>query len=261
MTISQPHALPEHSPTATQAERAFDDADNAARYELAVCYRLFDFLGWTEMIFNHITLRIGGGTEAAYLINPFGLHYSEVTPENLVAVGLDGVARGPGRINRAGLIIHTAIHRARPDAHCIMHVHTTAGCAVACKVGGLRSDNFYSAMLHGAVAYHDYEGVTTRESEQERLVPALADKNWLILRNHGLLAIGATPAQAFHRLWTLQRACEIQLASDAGRGENVTIRPEVLEGVPASRLGVSADRNDVAQLMFDAMARKARIVF
>ena len=116
-------------------------------------------------------------------------------------------------------------------------------------------------MLHGAVAYHDYEGVTTREGEQERLVAALADKNWLIMRNHGLLAVGATPAQAFHRLWTLQRACEIQLASDAGCGENVTIRPEVLVGVPASRLGVSADRNDVPQLMFDAMARKAGIVF
>lgn len=261
MTTSRPGTHCEHSQAAAQAARAVGDADNTARYELAVCYRLFDFLGWTEMIFNHITLQIGAGAAATYLINPFGLHYSEVTPENLVAVGLDGVARGPGRINRAGLIIHTAIHSARPDARCIMHVHTTAGCAVACKASGLRSDNFYSAMLYGAVAYHDYEGVTTRESEQERLVAALGDKNWLILRNHGLLAIGSTPAQAFHRMWTLQRACEIQLASDSGSGENITIRPEVLEGVPASRLGVSADRNDVAQLMFDAIARKACITF
>ena len=232
-----------------------------ARRELAACYRLFDHLGWTEMIFNHITLRAGEGAQAGYLINAFGLHYSEVTPENLIFVGLDGQPRGEGRLNRAGLSIHSAIHAARPDAHCVMHTHTTAGCAVAAKQSGLRADNFYSAMLDGAVAYHDFEGVTTRDEEQPRFVRSLGDKNYLILRNHGLLTVGATVAQAFHRLWTLQRACEVQLASDAGAGPNLAVSAEVLRGVPASRLGVSANRDDVPQLMFDAMLRKAGIAF
>lgn len=232
-----------------------------ARRELAACYRLFDHLGWTEMIFNHITLLSNDDTGAGYLINAFGLHYSEITPENLIFVGLDGQARGPGRLNRAGLLIHSAIHAARPDAHCVMHTHTTAGCAVAAKQSGLRADNFYSAMLDGAVAYHAFEGVTTRDDEQPRFVQSLGDKNYLILRNHGLLTVGNSVAHAFHRLWTLQRACEVQLASDAGAGPNTMVSADVLRGVPGSRLGVSADRDDVPQLMFDAMLRKAGIAF
>ena len=232
-----------------------------ARRELAACYRLFDHLGWTEMIFNHITLCASEGAETGYLINAFGLHYSEVTPDNLIFVGPDGQPRGEGRLNRAGLLIHSAIHAARPDAQCVMHTHTTAGCAVAAKQSGLRADNFYSAMLDGAIAYHDFEGVTTRDDEQARFVESLGDKDYLILRNHGLLTVGATVAQAFHRLWTLQRACEVQLASDAGAGPNLAVSAEVLRGVPASRLGVSAKRDDVPQLMFDAMLRKAGIAF
>ena len=128
-------------------------------------------MGWTELIFNHITLRLPSqaAEPTRYLINPFGLHYAEVTPENLVAVDLQGRCDDPqAQINRAGFVIHSAIHAARDDAHCIMHVHTTAGCAVACKEEGLRHDNFYSAMLYGDVAYHDYEGVTTTLDEQPK---------------------------------------------------------------------------------------------
>ena len=237
--------------------------EQSARRELAACYRLFDFLGWTEMIFNHITLRVGsqGSDRPHYLINPFGLHYSEVTAANLVKIDAEGVDidRCGRAVNQAGFVIHGAIHQAREDAHCIMHVHTTAGCAVACKESGLRNDNFYSAMLYDEVAYHDYEGVTTGLEERPRLVRSLGDRSYLILRNHGLLVTGAGIAQAFQRLWTLQRACEIQLASDAGLGPNRAIPLDVLRRVPATRLGMNVDREGNAQKMFDALLRKAGI--
>src|SRR4051794_38539817 len=130
------------------------------RLELAACYRLFAHLGWTEMIFNHITLRVPG-PEPEVLINPYGLHYSEGTARNLVKVDLAGQVLGQSAypINPAGFVIHAAIHRSRPDAHCIIHTHTTAGIAVACKHEGLAFDNFYSAQFWGRVAYHDFEGV------------------------------------------------------------------------------------------------------
>ncbi|WP_239027204.1 class II aldolase/adducin family protein [Ramlibacter algicola] len=230
------------------------------RRDLAACYRLFDWLGWTELIFNHITVRLPdrGTGKAEYLINPFGLHYAEVTADNLVRITLDGeVTDGSThKVNRAGFIIHSAIHAAREDAHCIMHVHTTAGCAVACKEEGLRHDNFYSAMLYGDVGYHEYEGVTTNEDEQPRLVASIGARHHLVLRNHGLLAVGPDLPTAFNRLWTLQRACEIQLASDAGHGPNRAIAKDILVRVPETRVAGRADTN---RLIFDAMLRRAGI--
>lgn len=231
------------------------------RRDLAACYRLFDWLGWTELIFNHITVRVPspeGTHKPAYLINPFGLHYAEVTPENLVCIDIDGqvLDGGEGRVNRAGFVIHSAIHGAREDAHCIMHVHTTAGCAVSCKDEGLRHDNFYSAMLYGDLAYHEYEGVTTQLDEQPRLVASLGTANHLILRNHGLLVAGPDVPTAFNRLWVLQRACEIQLASDAGRGPNRAIPEHILETVPQTRVASSGDTH---RLIFETMLRRAGI--
>lgn len=238
----------------------------AARRELAACYRLFDALGWSEGIFNHITVRVPGSGGAAgphYLINPFGLHYAEVTASNLVRIDVDGRdVDGSGfAVNRAGFVIHGAIHAARDDAHCVMHVHTTAGSAVACKEEGLRHDNFYSAMLWRDVGYHDYEGVTTSLDERPRLVRSLGHRSHLILRNHGLLVVGRSLPQAFQRLWTLQRACEIQLAADQGAGPNRSIPADVLERVPASRLTTAASGNEIATQLFDAMVRRAGIAF
>jgi len=206
------------------------DAEWLARVELAACYRIFDMLGWTEMIFNHITLRLPG-PERHFLINPFGLWYREVTASNLVKVDIDGNAIGPAKwpINRAGFVIHSAIHAAREDAHCIMHTHTTAGMAVACQRGGLSSDNFYSVLLHNKVAYHDFEGETVRDEEKPRLVRSLGDKNILILRNHGLLTCGSTIPEAFLRIWHLQRACEIQCVARSMGSPLVEVSSEVLE--------------------------------
>jgi len=213
--------------TARVADAPMSAAERAARVELAACYRVFDLLGWTELIFNHITLRVPGN-EVRFLINPFGLHYREITASSLVLIDLDGnpVRETKWPVNRAGFVIHSAIHGAIADAHCVMHTHTTTGMAVASLENGLSSDNFYGAMLHGEVAYHEFEGITVNPGEKERLVRSIGDKRAVILRNHGLLAWGPTVQQAFLILWTLQRACEVQISASAA-GALHPIRPEV----------------------------------
>ncbi|HTP70829.1 MAG TPA: class II aldolase/adducin family protein [Burkholderiaceae bacterium] len=202
------------SASETNASRATDE--HALRVRLAACYRVFAMLGWVEMIYNHITVRLPG-TDGHFLINPFGLHYTEVTASNLVKIDIDGRVIGESRwpVNPAGFTVHAAIHRGLPDAHCVMHTHTTAGCAVAGAQGGLSMDNFYSAQLHGRVAYHDFEGITVHADEGPRLLRSIGDRPAVILRNHGLLSWGRTIEQAFVVLWTLQRACDIQTAGAA----------------------------------------------
>ena len=203
------------------------EIEQALRVQLAGTYRVFAMLGWTELIYNHITLRLPG-PQTHFLINPFGLHYSEVTAADLVKIDLDGnvVDRSVHRVNPAGFVVHAAIHRAVPDAHCVMHTHTTAGLAVACSETGLENTNFYSAQIDGMVAYHEFEGITVRADEGPRLIADLGDKRLMILRNHGLLAVGSTIAQTFARLWTLNRACEIQLAT-AALGRARFIAPDI----------------------------------
>ncbi len=238
-------------------------AEWQARLELAACYRVFSFLGWTELIFNHITVRVPGEADDQrhYLINPFGLHYSEVTATNLIKVGLDGapVHDTPYTVNRAGFVIHSAIHGARVDAHCIMHVHTTAGMAVACKEAGLSHDNFYGAMIAGDVAYHDYEGVTTRTDEQDRLVASLGSKHCLILRNHGLLACEESLPDAFFTMWTLNRACEIQMASAAIAGPNRALSPEAIASSLLKQHRSVDPAGHVQPKVFEAMVRRAGV--
>ena len=209
------------------AQVPMTEAEREARVELAACYRIFDMLGWTEAIFNHITLRVPG-PELRFLINPFGLHYGEVTASNLVLIDIEGNPLRESRwpVNQAGFVIHSAIHGAIERAHCVMHTHTIEGCAVAGLKDGLSHDNFYGAMLYGLVAYHDFEGITVDTAERERLVRDIGDKPAVILRNHGLLAWGPSVAEAFQVLRTLQRACEVQLAT-AAAGEVNRIRPEV----------------------------------
>jgi ribulose-5-phosphate 4-epimerase/fuculose-1-phosphate aldolase len=201
-----------------------------ARIQLAACYRIFDMLGWTEMIFNHITLRVPG-PQRHFLINPFGLWYREVTASNLIKIDIDGNPIGESEwpVNRAGFVIHSAIHAAREDAHCIMHTHTTAGMATACQRDGVAFDNFYSALLYGQIAYHDFEGITVRDDERPRLVQSLGDKNILILRNHGLLVCGRSVPEAFLRMWTLERACEVQYAAQGTGRPLIELPAELLQ--------------------------------
>ena len=197
------------------------DAEWHARVQLAACYRIFDHLGWTEMIFNHITLRVPGEGRR-FLINPFGLHYREVTASNLVLIDIDGnpLRESPWPVNLAGFVTHSAIHAAIASAHCVMHTHTTTGMAVACLAEGLSPTNFYAAQLHGGVAYHTFEGITVEPAEKARMVRDIGVKRAVILRNHGLLTWGPTLPEAFMLLWTLQRACDIQIASSSAGALN-----------------------------------------
>jgi ribulose-5-phosphate 4-epimerase/fuculose-1-phosphate aldolase len=190
--------------------------EKTLRVQLAACYRIFAMLGWTEMIYNHITVRVPG-PDTHFLINPFGLHYSEVTASNLVKIDVSGkvIGHSDWPVNPAGFTVHAAIHGGLTNAHCVMHTHTTTGMAVACSAVGLSPNNFYSSMLAGQVAYHDFEGITVHPEEGPRLLKAIGDKQAVILRNHGLLAWGQTLPQAFTYLWTLQRACDVQVMGAA----------------------------------------------
>ena len=169
-----------------------------ARQELAACYRVFDMMGWTESIYNHITVKVPGET-GAFLINPFGLHYSEVKASNLVKIDIDGNKLDDSTypVNRAGFVQHSLFHRHLPDAHAIIHTHTTATMAVCSLQGGLQPVNFYACNFIGRLAYHDFEGVTVRDEEGVRLLKDLGDKRIFMLRNHGPVVIGPTLPVAF----------------------------------------------------------------
>ena len=225
------------------------------RQQLAACYRIFDYMGWSEMIYNHITVKLPGDREH-FLINPYGLHYSEVKASNLVKVDIKGniVEETAYAVNPAGMVIHTAIHEALPDVQCITHTHTTAGMAIACSTEGLRHDNFYSALLHNRIAYHDFEGITVMDDEKPRLVNNLADKNILILRNHGLLTCGRSIAEAFQAMWGLERACEVQVAADSTGHDTIPVGPEVLAKTE-QLMTLQAMGGPAGSLEFEALTR------
>jgi len=203
------HAM---APSKSPQPKGMPAAEWEARENLAAFYRICDLFGWTELIYNHITARVPG-PERHFLINRFGLLYGEITASNLVKIDLDGnVVDGSGApVNAPGFTIHSAIHAARADAHYIVHTHTTEGVTVACSEHGLSPHNFYGAQLHGQVAYHDFEGISIDLGERERLVKSLGDRNYVILRHHGLLTCGETAAAAFFRMYQLQRACAVQV--------------------------------------------------
>jgi ribulose-5-phosphate 4-epimerase/fuculose-1-phosphate aldolase len=233
--------------------------ERKARVELAACYRVFAMLGWTEMIYNHITVRLPDsvtGGQKQFLINPFGLHYSEVTASNLVKIDLQGkvLDGSPHPVNPAGFTVHAALHDGLPDAHCVMHTHTTAGIAVACTQGGLAQNNFYSAQLHELVAYHDFEGITIHADEAPRLLKNIGDKPVVILRNHGLLAWAKTLPLAFVRLWTLQRACDIQMAQ-AAMGSAIMVPEPVARKTTHDSFQFDAQFG-AGQDVFDALVRQ-----
>ena len=229
-----------------------------ARQDLAACYRIFHLMGWTELIYNHISLRVpgrGDGEDKQFLINPFGLHYSEVKASNLVKVDIAGrvLTDGPYRFNAAGFAPHAALHAHQPNAHCVMHTHTTAGMAVAGSARGLSISNFYAAQLGGRVAYHDFEGITVHADEGARLVKNIGDKPAVILRNHGLLAWGPRLPVTFYTLWILQRACEIQCAG-AALGPVIEI-PEDIQRKCQRDAAVVNTHPDFGRENFDAMVR------
>lgn len=241
-----------HDPFARPAR--FTAEEWAARVELAAAYRIFDRLGWGELIYNHISLRVPGEPRH-YLINPFGLHYREVCASNLVKVDLQGriVGSADWPVNPAGITFHGAIHAECPGVHCVMHVHTTPTMAVCCLDDGLSWNNFYAAQLWELVAYHEFEGITVHAEEGARILKSAGGRPVVLLRNHGPVTMGPTLPSAFILMWTLQRACEVQLAAH-GCGALREIPVAVRERCRRDSLSFRSDAN-TGQDSFDALRR------
>ena len=204
------------------------------RVDLAACYRLIAMHGWDDLIFTHISARVPGGEEH-FLINAYGLLFEEMTASSLVKVNLDGeiVQDTPHVINPAGFTIHSAVHAARPDAGCVLHTHTKAGVAVSAQADGLLPLSQISLFPCSSLAYHDYEGIALNEEEKPRLVADLGDRNFFILRNHGLLTVGPSIADTFLYMYALETACQTQLMAQSSGAELITVNDAIVKGIEA----------------------------
>ena len=234
----------------------YSEAEWAARQELAACYRIFAMMGWDELIFNHITVKVPG-TDDQFLINPYGMHFGEITASSLVKVDIDGNKLdedNPWHLNKAGFIQHGLFHRHLDDVHAIIHTHTTATVAVCALEGGLQATNLYACNFIGQLAYHDFEGVTVREEEGERLLANLGDKRILMLRNHGPVVMGKTLPASFIKCWALQRACETQLAT-MSMGKPILVDQDVVN-VHQRDLHMAPPPGGPGKYEFEAMVRK-----
>jgi ribulose-5-phosphate 4-epimerase/fuculose-1-phosphate aldolase len=240
------------------APSAMDPEEWRLRCELTDFYHLVDFLGWTEMIFNHISMRLPGA-EHHYLVNPFGLNYLEITPENLLKVGVDGRLIEPANYpaNPAGFALHGAIHETRSDIGCVAHTHTTAVSAVAMKRAGFDHNNFYGAQFFGRVGYHDFEGITLYADERSRMIASLGDKNVLVLRNHGVAVCERDIPTTFSLLWVVQRAAEIQCQAGMIGGDDVALSTAVQERCRDAVADLGSGIR-VSRLLFDATVRRMR---
>ncbi len=210
------------------------------RVDLAACYRLVALYGWDDLVFTHISARVPG-SDHHFLINPYGFLFEEITASSLVKVDLHGnvVLDSPYPINPAGFTIHSAIHAAREDAQCVLHIHSINGVAVSAQKNGLLPLSQQSLFALASVGYHDYEGVALNEAEKPRLVADLGEKTALILRNHGLLTCGPSIADAFLAMYILESACMIQLRAQAGGGELIAIPDAILAGILAQAKAVT----------------------
>lgn len=200
-----------------------------ARIELALCYRMVDYYGWTTQVYNHISYRIPG-TEHL-LINAFGLLYSEITPSNLVKIDFDGnkLDDSPYPINAAGNVIHTALHKGRPDIHCVMHTHSTDVQAVSALECGFIPLFQEAYMFHDRIGYHPFEGIVLDATEQERLVCSIGEKNHtLMLNNHGVITTGPDVAWAFMRMYQMIQGCQVQLKAMASGGKLLQASDEAM---------------------------------
>src|SRR3989449_2486835 len=204
----------------------------AVRVDLAACYRLVAHYGWEDLVFTHITARVPG-TEDQFLINPYGMFFDEITASSPVKIDVHGnkLEDSPFPVNPAGFVIHSAIHAARHDARCVLHTHTLNGVAVSAQRAGLLPISQHSIAVLASLGYHDFEGPALRDDEKPRLVADLGDRTSLILRNHGLLTVGETVADAFVAMYFLESSCAIQVRAQSGGGELIPVGKEVLDAV------------------------------
>jgi ribulose-5-phosphate 4-epimerase/fuculose-1-phosphate aldolase len=203
------------------------------RVDLAACYRLVAMFGWDDLIFTHISARLPG-PDHHFLINPYGMMFDEITASSLVKVDLHGnkVAESPYAINPAGFTIHSAVHAAREDAQCVLHVHSINGIAVSAQEDGLLPLSQHSIFVLSSLAYHDYEGVALEDDEKPRLVRDLGAKHFLMLRNHGLLTVGRSVAEAFVAMYFFEAACMSQVRAQSGGGTLRRIGSAIIDSAP-----------------------------
>jgi len=228
------------------------EVELALRRDLAAAFRLAAQYGWQDQLATHVSVRLPGAA-SRFLINPYGLFFDEITASSLVIVDAVGnvLSRSPQRVNKAGFIIHSAIHSAREDAQCVMHLHTIAGSAVAAQAEGLLPLSPGAMYFAGRLGYHDWEGVTIVPEEQGRIIANLGDHPALIFRNHGTLTVGRTVGEAFQRMYVLEKACQIQIAAQAG-GRLVVPSP----GSIAAVYPQLESFGDVAGLTWAALLRR-----
>jgi ribulose-5-phosphate 4-epimerase/fuculose-1-phosphate aldolase len=231
------------------------EAEWQSRVDLAAAYRLVALHGWDDLIFTHISARIPG-PEHHFLLNPYGMMFEEVTASSLVKIDLHGnkLMDTPDFINPAGFTIHSAVHKAREDALCVMHLHTRHGIAVSAQQDGLLPLSQQAMFALASLAYHDYEGLALDEQEKPRLVADFGDKKNLILRNHGLLTVGRTVAEAFLGMFLLERACEIQILAQAAGSELSPIPKEIIGRVASQMDAVTVGMG--ATLTWPGLLRK-----
>ena len=210
-----------------------DAAEWQRGVDLAACYRLVAMFGWDDLIFTHISARVPG-PEHHFLINPYGMMFSEITASSLVKVDLHGrkVLDSAYDINPAGFVIHSAVHEARDDANCVLHVHSVNGAAISAQEDGVLPLSQHSIFVLSSLAYHDYEGVALEDDEKPRLVRDLGDKQFLMLRNHGLLTVGRSVAEAFVAMYFFETSCMIQVRAQSGGQRLRHIPAPIVDGAP-----------------------------
>jgi len=212
--------------------KSYTDAEWQLRCDLAACYRLVALYGWTDLVFTHISARLPGEGHR-FLINPYGMLFEEITASSLIEVDQHGskLSESQFPVNPAGFVIHSAIHAGRHDVGCVLHTHTRAGVGVSAQKHGLLPISQQSTFVLCSLGVHDYEGIAVRDDEKPRLRKDLGNNLFLLLRNHGLLTVGATIADAFLHMYIFETACQIQLAAQSGGAELVNVHPMILQGV------------------------------
>jgi ribulose-5-phosphate 4-epimerase/fuculose-1-phosphate aldolase len=233
------------------------DEEWAVRVDLAAAYRLVSRYGWEDLVFTHISARVPG-TEDQFLINPYGLFFDEITASSLVKIDQAGnkLEDSPFNVNAAGFIIHSAIHAVRHDAKCVLHTHTANGVAVSTQRAGLLPISQHSLFVLNSVGYHDFEGPALDADEKPRLQADLGDNRCLILRNHGLLTVGETVADAFVNMYYLEASCQIQVRAQSGGGELISVPKEVMDKGYANAVANQRRNGGQGRLVWPGLLRR-----
>jgi ribulose-5-phosphate 4-epimerase/fuculose-1-phosphate aldolase len=251
--------MPAPSLNIPERRHLVSEAEWRTRVDLAAAYRLVALFGWDDLVFTHISACVPGPNgehTGAFLINPYGFMFEEITASSLLKVDAQGnkLDDAPFDVNPAGFVIHSAVHAARHDIGCVLHTHTLNGVAVSAQAGGVLPISQQSIFVLSSLGYHGYEGVALRDEEKPRLVADLGQKNFLMLRNHGLLTVGRSIADAFQSMYLFETVCNIQVRAQAGGGPLVTIDPEIV--ATARQQSAAVTRGQGASLTWPGLLRR-----